>query len=106
MSDSQLRKLRKSLLIIVDITAISELQQKKQSLLLPNPTVCVELGYALQCKKAGQILLVNRERPEFAGKFPFDVATHQQLSFTDVTDLSQTLPNLVEAVLQRFNFFP
>ncbi len=106
LSDSQLRKLRKSLLVIVDITAISEFKQKAQTILLPNPTVCVELGYALQCKKAGQILLVNRERPEFDGKFPFDVANHRQLSFTDETELSQTLPNLVEAVLQRFNLVP
>jgi len=100
LSSNQLRKIRKSLLFIADGTAIA---QTGANLLLPSPNVCVELGYALQNKRSGQILLAQMER--FTGQFPFDLAKHQQLRFKTATELHDTLPNLLETLLKRFNLF-
>ncbi|GFE70612.1 hypothetical protein [Chroococcus sp. FPU101] len=99
LSDAQLRKIRKSLLFIADSTPI----QVVNSTLLPNPNVCVELGYAISTKQAGQILLTYQQRPEFKGEFSFDFPQYQQLKYTSVTELKKTLPSVIETLLQRFN---
>ncbi len=103
LSDSQLRKLRKSLLFIADGTPISQRQAEGKNWLSPSPNVCIELGYALQSKQSGQILLLQMERLELSGKFPFDLPHHQQLQFKTAAELRQTLPSLLETLLQRFN---
>jgi hypothetical protein len=72
-------------------------------LLLPNPNVCVELGYALQAKRPEQLLLAHRERPDLAGTFPFDLSVRHQLPFKGKSDLHKALPDLLDAKLQRFN---
>jgi predicted Zn-ribbon and HTH transcriptional regulator len=97
LSSSQLRKIRKSLLFIADSTPIARTEGKQ---LLVSPNVCIELGYALQNKRSGQILLVREER--LIGQFPFDLASHQQLSFKTATELQKTLPTVVETLLSRF----
>jgi hypothetical protein len=99
LSDTQLRKIRKSLLFIADCTPI----QVVNSTLMPNPNVCVELGYAVSTKQTGQILLTSLDRPEFKGEFSFDFPQHQQFKFTSVKELPKTLPSLIETLLQRFN---
>ncbi|MDY7012335.1 MAG: hypothetical protein SVX43_01835 [Cyanobacteriota bacterium] len=97
LSSSQLRKIRKSLLFIADSTPVARAGEEQ---LLVSPNVCVELGYALQNKRAGQMLLVRQER--LAGQIPFDLANHQQLSFKTATELQKTLPDVVETLLSRF----
>ncbi|WP_287140563.1 hypothetical protein [Crocosphaera sp.] len=106
LSDSQLRKLRKSLLLVVDGTPITHIKQEETSRLIPSPYTCTELGYALQSKRGGQILLVHQQRSEFSGQWPFDLPSHQQLEFQTSDDLSQTLPQVMEALLQRFKLTP
>ncbi len=106
LSDTQLRKLRKSLLLVVDGTPVTQIKQEETSRLIPSPSVCTELGYALQSKRGGQILLVHQQRSEFSGQWPFDLPSHQQLAFKTADDLSQTLPRVVEALLQRFKLTP
>ena len=103
LSDSQLRKLRKSLLLVVDGTPISQIKQEETSRLIPSPYICTELGYALQSKRKGQILLLHQQRSDFSGQWPFDLPAHQQLEFKTAEDLSQTLPQVLEALLHPFH---
>ena len=106
LSSTQLRQIRKSLLFVADGTPVAQMEGTEEtSGLLPSPNVCVEIGYALQNKRSGQVLLANMERRELEGEFPFDLPNHQQLSFKSTTELSQTLPQVVEPLLQRFNLF-
>ena len=105
ISNSQFRKISKSLLFIADITPISSLPGAEQSRLLVDPNVCVELGYGIQTKDNGQILLLNMERPKMQGLMPFDMVGYKHLSFTDERKLSKSLPKLLESLLQRYNLF-
>lgn len=104
LSNSQFRKITKSLLLIADVTPISSISGKQPELLI-DPNVCVELGYGIQDKDNGQILLLNRSRQDLQGKMPFDMAGYKQLSFTDVEGLSKSLPKLIKTLLQRYNLF-
>ena len=99
LSDSQFRQIKKSLLFIADTTPIHQMGEQ----LLLGPSVCVELGYAVQTKQAGQILLVSQQRPQLSGQVPFALPQHQQLSFADVSELQTVFPPLLAALLQRFN---
>jgi hypothetical protein len=103
MSDSQLRKIRKSLLFIADISPLVALKQEETAILFPHPNVCLEIGYALQTKRSQQILLVTRERIDLGGNFPFDIA--QQLSFNSVVELAEIMPLMITSMLQKFNLF-
>lgn len=103
LSDTQLRKIHKSLLFIADGTPIASIGSDKQSQLILSPNVCVELGYALESKRSGQILLVQMERPELTGRFPFDLPKHEQLIFKTAIDLKKTLPSMLKTLLQRFH---
>jgi hypothetical protein len=105
LSSSQLRKIRQSLLFVADGTPIATVRGDKKSHLLLSPYVCVELGYALESKDVGQILLLRRERSDLTGDLPFDVAQYKQLIFKDSSELSKTLPKMVKTLLQRFSLF-
>ena len=105
LSNSQFRKIAQSLLLIADTTPVSSIPGNKQSNLLIDPNVCVELGYGIQSKDHGQILLLNMERQDLAGAPPFDMANYKQLPFTDAAQLSKSLPKLVMTLLQRYNLF-
>jgi hypothetical protein len=105
LSSTQMRKIRKSLLFIADSTSITYIQGEKASQLIPSPTVCVEIGYALTAKRTEQILLVQMERQDLSGQFPFDLPNYQQLLFQQPADLEKTLPSVMEGLLQRFNLF-
>ncbi len=105
LSSSQLRKIRKSLLYIADGTPIASLPGNNKSHLLLSSNVCVEIGYAIDNKDAGQMLLLWMERPDLSGEFPFDLSQYRQLSFKDSSELTKTLPGLLKTLLQKFNLF-
>ncbi len=100
-SGTRMRKLNKSLLFVADVTPIVSVGDT----LIPSPLVCLELGYALSSKRREQILLVQQQLPDLAGRLPFDLPSWQQLSFTDAAELQQTLPGVLESQLQRYNLF-
>ena len=104
LSDTQLRKIRKSLLFVADATPVAQLATERPQL-LPSPNVCVEIGYALQSKRPGQILLASMKRTDLSGQEPFDLPQYQQLQFKNLSELEKTLPDLLEALLGRFNLF-
>ncbi|MBR8832419.1 MAG: hypothetical protein N5P05_003661 [Chroococcopsis gigantea SAG 12.99] len=99
LSDSQLKKIQKSLIFIADGTAI----EQTGSQLILNPSTCVELGYAIGSKKAVQILLAYQKRPEMRGEMPFDLGKYQELGFSNSQELEKTLPGVVESLLQKYN---
>ena len=103
LSNSQFKKIRKSLLYIADTTPIATLAEDERANLLPSPNVCVEIGYALETKDTGQILLLRKDREDMRGKLPFDVSGYKQLIFKEDRDLQINLPQLMETLLQRFS---
>lgn len=102
LSDSQLRRIRQSLLFIADGTPVASTASQPPQL-LSSSAVCAELGYAFATKRPGQILLLYMERPDLRGTFPFDLPQHRQLGFKTATDLSQMLPPALETLLQRYH---
>jgi hypothetical protein len=102
LNSSQMRSIRQSLLYIADGTAIVELPGEPPQP-IPNPKVCVEVGYAIQAKRTEQILIAQMERPEVSGHFPFELPTQNRLVFKNKTQLSKVLGKTIEAQLQRFN---
>jgi hypothetical protein len=105
LSSTLMRKIRLSLVFVADVTAIAYLEGTPPQL-IPSPKVCVEVGYALQCKRPEQILLFHRERPEMPGHFPFDLTSQNRLSFKTKTDLHKVLPPALTAQLRRFALLP
>lgn len=103
LSSTQMRKIRKSLLFVADGTPIARIEGEKTPLLIPSPNVCVEIGYALTAKRTEQILLVQMERLDLPGRFPFDLPSYQQLLFQQPEELQRTLPSVLENLLQRYN---
>lgn len=101
LSTHQMRQIRKSLLFLADITPLAATTDDEPQL-LPSPNVCIELGYALQSKRVEQILLARVRRSELSGRVPFDLPAYQQVEFPDPSAIAQMLPDLVEAMLQRF----
>jgi hypothetical protein len=104
LSRNQLRNIRKSLLFIADGTPVAQASQGKNRQQLPSPNVCVELGYALETKQAGQVLLTRMERSEYNGGFPFDLPNYQQLLFKTAAELEETLPQVLDAMLRQYHF--
>ena len=105
LGSTQMRKIRKSLLFIADGTPVARIEGENTPILIPSPNVCVEIGYALTAKRTEQILLAKMERKDLPGQFPFDLPNYQQLLFQNPDELRQTLPSVMEALLQRFNLF-
>lgn len=102
LNSALMRKIRRCLLFIADSTPVTQVNGSPPQL-IPNPSVCVEVGYALQCKRAEQILIAHMERRDLPGHFPFDLPSHQRLSFKTKTELHKLLPPLLEMQLRRFN---
>ncbi|TAE52772.1 MAG: hypothetical protein EAZ76_04755 [Nostocales cyanobacterium] len=102
LNRTMMRKIKRSLLFIADITPITAVEGKEQSQLIPSPNVCVEIGYALESKKTEQILLTHQQRPELEGEFPFNVPVQQTLQFRDAEELNKTLTLILENQLARF----
>lgn len=105
LSRTMMRKIHRSLLFIADATPIAKIDGKETAQLIPSPNVCVEIGYAIQSKRSEQILLVQMQRPDLAGQFPFDLPSSQILPFQDSTELSKILPQALETLLIRFKLF-
>ncbi|XHX76986.1 MAG: hypothetical protein RBJ76_21490 [Stenomitos frigidus ULC029] len=105
LSSKLMRSIRQSLLFIADGTSIAAIDSTPPQL-IPSPKVCVEVGYALQCKRAEQIILTQMERFDLPGQFPFDLPSQHRLVFKDKPQLHKTLPTLVQTQLQRFNLLP
>ncbi len=103
LSNSQFSKINKSLLLIADVTPIESITTDDQPELLIDSKVCVELGYGIQTKDNGQILLLTQERADLSGTVPFDMAGYKQLSFTDAKQLGKSLPKLIDMMLQRYS---
>jgi hypothetical protein len=102
LNSNLMRKIRKCLLFIADGTPILELDGTPPQP-MPSSLVCVEMGYALHAKRTEQILLAQMERSEIVGQFPFDLPSSNRLLFRNKTDLHKTLPQAIEAQLQRFS---
>ncbi len=102
LSSTLMRKIRKSLLFIADGTPILHVDGTPPQL-VPSPKVCVEMGYALQCKRAEQILLTQMDRADLPGQFPFDLPSGSRLQFRTKPELRKILPAMIETQLQRFN---
>jgi hypothetical protein len=107
LGSTSLRKIRKSLLFVADGTPVARIpgNETQEATLIPSPNVCVEMGYALQSKRSEQILLVQMERKDLPGQFPFDLPARQQLLFKSAAELDKMLPTVLESLLQRFNLF-
>lgn len=99
LNSTLMRSIRQSLLFIADGTAIAQIDDQ----LIPSPKVCVEMGYALQSKRAEQILLLQMERRDIPGQFPFDLPSQHRLVFKDKPQLHKQLPSMLQAQLQRFS---
>ncbi|MBD2081356.1 hypothetical protein [Leptolyngbya sp. FACHB-17] len=102
LNSSLMRSIRQCLLFIGDSTSIAQISDTPP-LLIPSPKVCVETGYALQSKRSEQVLLVQMERSDMPGQFPFDLPSQNRLVFKDKTQLRKLLPKTIESQLQRFN---
>ena len=102
LNSNLMRHIRRSLLFIADATPILE-AAGDVPLLVPNPSVCVELGYALNAKRPEQLIVAQMERSDLLGRFPFDIAAQHKLEFTSKSSLQKALPKMLDAKLQRFN---
>lgn len=102
LNSTLMKSIRSCLLFVADSTPIAQIDGTPPQL-LPSPRVCVEVGYALQCKRPEQILLTHMDRPDLPGQFPFDLPSQSRLSYRDKTQLHKALPGLVQTQLQRFN---
>ncbi len=102
ISRSQLKNIQKSLLYIADATPIATVTGENQTSILLSSNTCVEIGYAMESKDNGQILLLKMERSDISGQFPFDVSGYKELSFKDESELQKTLPQLISTLLKRF----
>jgi len=102
LNSTLMQKIRKTLLFIADATPILQYEANPPQP-IPSPRVCVEVGYALQCKRPEQMLLAQMDRAEINGQFPFDLPSQNRLLFRNRADLHKVLPQAVEAQLQRFN---
>jgi len=105
LSGNQLRQIKKSLLFIADGTAIAQVAIGDSQQLLPSPQVCLEMGFALQSKPSEHILLLQMERNDLHGDYPFDLPSHQQLICETSLELEKSLPSVLEALLQKYNLF-
>ncbi|MEM9448317.1 MAG: hypothetical protein AAGA75_07265 [Cyanobacteria bacterium P01_E01_bin.6] len=102
LTSTLMQKLRKSLVFIADVTPVLSIDSTPVQL-IPSPRVCVEVGYALQCKRPEQILTVHMERENMPGIFPFDIPSHQRLQFQTNKQLRKPLSDALANHLQPFN---
>ncbi len=105
LNRTMMRKIRRSLLFIADVTPIARIDSEDAPQLIPSPNVCIEIGYAIQSKRTEQILLSHMQRPEMPGQFPFDLPPSQILQFKDSKELSKILTPTLETQLMRFKLF-
>lgn len=97
-----MRKLRQCLIFVADGTPVLAIDDTPPQL-FPSPKVCVELGYALQCKRSEQIILAQMQRPDLPGQFPFELPNSQKLVFKTPQELRKMLLSALEIQFKRFN---
>ncbi|MFM7407205.1 MAG: hypothetical protein ACKO3K_11220 [Cuspidothrix sp.] len=102
LSRTSMRKIRRSLLFIADTTPITSIESQETNQLISSPNVCIEMGYALHSKRSEQILLVEMQRPELEGQFPFELPSQQYLQFQNRDELNQMLTGIIEVQLAKF----
>jgi hypothetical protein len=105
LNRTMMRRIRRSLLFIADVTPIARIDSEDSPQLIPSPNVCIEIGYAIQSKRTEQILLSHMQRPEMPGQFPFDLPPSQILQFKDSKELNKILTPTLETQLARFKLF-
>lgn len=116
LQSSLMRKLRQCLVFVGDVTTIATIATQNPNAApdsgragedplqwLPSPSVCVEVGYALQCKRSEQILLIQQERSSLPGHFPFDLPLPQHLAFGSPGELREPLLGALQQQFQRFH---
>lgn len=104
LQSSLMAKLRKSLLFVGDVTPIAEVgADTGEGYPVPSPIVCVETGYALQCKRPEQILLGHMTDGRGLSQFPYDIMPEQRFQFKDAASLKKTLRPMLEEQLKRFS---
>ncbi|MEL6223963.1 MAG: hypothetical protein AAFR31_15120 [Cyanobacteria bacterium J06627_8] len=101
LNSTLMQKLRRSLVFIADVTPVLSIDTTPVHL-IPSPNVCVELGYALQCKRPEQILSIHMEREAMPGIFPFDIPSHRRLQFQTNRQLRKSLFEALVKHLQPF----
>ncbi|NJK33528.1 MAG: hypothetical protein HC919_00415 [Oscillatoriales cyanobacterium SM2_2_1] len=95
LRSSAMTHLRKCLLFVADVSTVGNLL---------SPQVCVEVGYALYCKRAEQVLLIDPTADAGEG-FPFDVPPSQRLWSRSPQELHRQLPEAIARCLERFHLF-
>lgn len=105
LNRTMMQNIRKCLLFIADTTPIASIPAKETNQLIPNPNVCVEVGFAIQTKKSEQILLAQMQRSDLEGQLPFDLPKLQNVEFRDGKELIKILPTVLETQLTRLNLF-
>jgi hypothetical protein len=98
-----LRKLKQSLLVIADVTPVATFAEGTSG--CPSPQVCVELGYALQTKQPEEIMLIQFQRDDYSGRFPFDIDNSSYHLVKDPKDLDNQLADPIIKQLQRAHVF-
>ncbi|BAZ14759.1 hypothetical protein NIES4071_66030 [Calothrix sp. NIES-4071] len=104
LNRTMMRKIRRSLLFIADITPIARFDAEAP-VLIPSPNVSIETGYAITSKRTEQILLANMQREDLPGQFPFDLPNTQILQFKDSKELNKILTDTLLTQLARFRLF-
>ncbi len=100
-----IRKIKQSLLVVADVTPIAQLDQSDHlKVPLPSPQVCLELGYALQTKRAEDIFMIHIQRDHQGGRFPFEIENSSYVMAKDSKTLQQQLLNPILRHLQRSKF--
>lgn len=102
LNRTMLRKIRKSLLFIADVTPITSIAVGDGIEMIPSPNVCVEIGFALQSKRSEQVLIAQMQRQEISGGFPFDLPPTQILQYRDDKELNKILLATLQNQLIRF----
>ncbi|NJK62841.1 MAG: hypothetical protein HC921_09315 [Synechococcaceae cyanobacterium SM2_3_1] len=95
-----IRKIKHALFVVADVTPIATLQETLP-FSLPSPQVCVEVGYALQCKRPEDILLIQMYREGYDGPFPFEIAEGSYLLVKDTKQLQNQITQHITRQLQK-----
>ncbi|MEM1427760.1 MAG: hypothetical protein AAGF75_14560, partial [Cyanobacteria bacterium P01_H01_bin.130] len=83
------RQIRQCLVFVADTTAIAQVgvgAGGDSALLVPSPSVMLELGYAMAVKPADQVLALYGRAGAIPGAYPFDLPSYQLVRFPEGED--------------------
>jgi hypothetical protein len=95
-----IRKIKHALIVVADVTPITVLPDPIPYF-IPSPQVCVEVGYALQSRKPEEIILIQMERDNMNGRFPFEIENTSFILSKDTKQLQTQLSTQITKHLQR-----